>query len=80
MTRYDPHAGPGAGREGPEGTRAEAGSFAPTPYQLGLTGNPHLSWDDIGIAEPTPFDLFGVSDPNMSWWEYQAMTDREAEI
>lgn len=73
--------GPATGRrEALERTRTEAGSFAPTPFQLGLTANPGLSWEDIHVAQPTPFDLFGVNDPDMSWWEFQAMLDREAEI
>ena len=63
-----------------ERARAEAGNFAPTPCQLGLTANPGLSWEDIHVAQPTPFDLFGVNDPDMSWWQFQATLDREAEI
>ena len=73
--RTQSSAGPGVGREGPESARGETGSFAPTPYQLGLTANSDLSWEDINIAQPTPFDLFGGSNPDMSWWEFHAMLD-----
>jgi hypothetical protein len=79
MTGHNPDAEPGTGRQSPESAGAETGSFAPTPYQLGLTVNPDLSWEDINIAQPTPFDLFG-GNPDMSWREFQAMLDREAEI
>ena len=29
----------------------------PRPYDLGLTANPDLSWEAIGIALPSPCDL-----------------------
>jgi hypothetical protein len=45
-------------------------SYGPTPYHLGLTVNPDLSWDDINIAQPTPFDLNWVYDPELSWEEF----------
>jgi hypothetical protein len=58
--RTQSSAGPGARREGPESARAETASFAPTPYQLGLTAN-GVSWEDLNMPEPTPFDPFGGS-------------------
>jgi hypothetical protein len=76
--RTQSSAGPGARREGPESARAEAASFAPTPYQLGLTAK-GVSWEDLNMPEPTPFDSSGGSIPGMSWWEFRAMPDREAE-
>jgi hypothetical protein len=78
MTGHNPDAEPGTGREGPESARAETDSFAPTPYQLGLTAM-GVSWEDLNMPEPTPFDPFGGSSPGMSWWEFRTMPDREAE-
>jgi hypothetical protein len=43
---------------------------APTPHHPGLTNNPDLSWEDIGIAQPTPYDLFGY--PSLSWEDFEA--------
>ncbi len=54
-------------------------AFAPTPHQLGLTINPDLSWEDIGIAEPTPSDLFGCR-PGLTWESFGAIAQREAVV
>lgn len=39
----------------------------PRPYDLGLTANPDLSWEAIGIAVPSPCDLGVTSDPELGW-------------
>ena len=45
---------------------------APTPHDLGLTSNPDLSWEAIGIAQPTPHDLGWASDSDLSWEGFEA--------
>jgi hypothetical protein len=44
----------------------------PTPHELGLSGNPDLSWTGIGIEQPTPADLGWASDPDLSWEAFEA--------
>jgi hypothetical protein len=72
MTGHNPDAEPSIGHEGPESARDKTTIGAPTPHQLGLTSNPDLSWEDIGIAQPTPFDLFGGKDEDLSWEDFEA--------
>ncbi len=35
----------------------------PTPHDLGLSSNPDLSWEAVGIAEPAPHDLGSGTGP-----------------
>ncbi len=44
----------------------------PTPHHLGLTSNPDLTWDGIGIEQPTPADLGWTSNPDLSWEAFEA--------
>lgn len=44
----------------------------PRPYDLGLTANPDLSWEAIGIATPTPCDIGLTNDPNLGWADIEA--------
>jgi hypothetical protein len=50
----------------------------PRPYDLGLTANPDLTWEGIGIAVPSPCDLGVSSDPEATW--DRAEPEPEAEI
>jgi len=65
----------------PEGDASEQGLTAtqdfvsvpePRPYDLGLTADPHLSWEEIGIGMPSPCDIGLAGDPDLRWADIEA--------
>jgi hypothetical protein len=52
---------------GPEPQTGRMSMPEPRPYDLGLTANPDLSWETIGIALPSLCDLGLTSNPGRGW-------------
>lgn len=46
----------------------------PSPKQLGLSGNPALTWSALGMTEPTPADLFGAAE-GTTWGQFHSALD-----
>ena len=58
--------------EPPEQERDFVSVPEPRPYDLGLTANPGLSWEKIGIEMPSPYDIGLTGDPTRGWADIEA--------